>query len=306
MKKAFKILLCIILIFPSCKKIREYTKEPDIASLRYGLKASTAIGYCAAVSMAAFNDQPLPSNMYFQAGKNDEFSRSGLIFINVDENHPLPFNHEVGQIIIGGLWDTDNSGVISIVLLDVDLLKPDFQFYGIYTIPVIFDEEKNTLLTVFARQDIIIGEGSDTILSLSMTNPQIQLEKERTETSQPEDVFAAAHQNVWFVNIDPNNTLGNFYDDTYWINGGGQIAEASDEIAGIIYHAMIEAKYNHDICPDNPCKGVSFIQNIRVGDLVDVGTVLMNFHDQCDGNVKVEAATGRYFKSSGKELELGL
>ena len=306
MKRVIKIILCIALIFPSCKKIREYTKEPDLGSLRYGLKASTVIGYCAAVSLAAFNDQPLPSNIYFQSGDNSDYSRSGLIFINIDQSHPLPFNDEIGQIIIGGIWDTDNSGVISILLMDIDLLKPDFQFYGIYTIPVIYDDEKNTLLTVFARQDIILGEGSDTILSLSITNPQIQIEKERAEDHQPEDVFAAVHQNVWFVNIDPNNTIADLYDDTYWINGGGQIAEASDASSGIIYHAMIEAKFNYEICPDNPYKGVSFIQNLRVGDLVDVGTILMNFHDQCDGNVHVEAATGRYFKCSGKELDLGL
>ncbi|MBN1185746.1 MAG: hypothetical protein JXB49_25920 [Bacteroidales bacterium] len=306
MKSLLLFIACTCFFFCSCKKIKEYTREPDLNSLRYGLKSSAAIGYCASVAMAAFNDQPLPSNMYFQAGRDDEYSKSGLVFINVDDAHPIPFNHEVGQIIIGGLWDTDNSGVISIVLLDMDLLKPDFSFYGIYTIPVIFDEEKNTLLTVFARQDIIIGEGSDTILSFSMSNPQIQLEKERAEESQPTDVFAAVKQNVWFVNIDQNNTMADFYDDTYWMNGGGQIVEASSSSAGIIYHAMIEAKYNHSICDDNPYKGVSFIQNLRVGDLVDIGTILMNFHDQCNGNVEVEAATGRYFKSSGKELDLGL
>lgn len=307
MNRAYIIILFLIVFLFSCKKLKEYATPPELAPLQYGLKTSAAIGYCASIAMSAFKGETLPGNIVFlKKGKTDNKNSSGLIYIHVDNNHPVPFNAEVGEIVIAGLWDEEDAGVVSIILADIDIMQPKFKFYGFYTVPVIIRDETGTILSLFARQDIIMGEGSDTILSLSMTDPQFNLEKMRAESEKPEDVFAAVKQNVWFVDINQNNTASDFYDDTYIVNGGGQIVEATSLSGGILYHAMIETKINYTVCNANPYSGVALIQNLKAGEIIDLGTILLDFHDECDGKVYINAATGIYFKSNKTTISLDL
>ncbi|MBN1414043.1 MAG: hypothetical protein JW973_02990 [Bacteroidales bacterium] len=299
------LIICFLFSFTSCKKIDEYNKEPDVEYLRDGIATSVAVGYCASVAMSAFRGNPLPSNMLFTKGNCNEFHCSGLIIINTSTQHPLPFNKNVGQIIIGGLWDQGNSGIISVVLVDISLLRGESILYGIYTVPVILQDD-GSLLTLFAREDIIIGEGSDTILSLSFTKPQFDLEIERLNTEKPEDLYVAVKQNVWFVTVNQNHTFSEFLDDGITINGGGQMAEATDNTAGIIYHAVIETYLNYLACDKNPLDGQALIQYIVAGDQLDFKTLVLDFVDECDGKAKVIAATGKYIKWNGRKIPLYL
>lgn len=299
------LLLFGLLSFDACRKIEELKKDPEMVPLQQGFKVSAAIGYCASLAAMAFNDQPLPDNVIFDKGGNSQYSSSGLILVNVDKNNPLPFNDHVGQIIIGGLWDnTDGGGVISIIFSDLDILSAEFKFYGIHTVPVMKKQNSEDLLTVFAEQDIVIGEGSDTIINLGLSRIAFDTELDRLDSQQPNDAFAAIKQNVWFVNIDQQSTFPDIYDDYYLINGGGQILETSGTSGGIVYHALIETGYSYSSCNINPLNGVGFIQNIKAGTGVDLGNIILDFHSECDGQAKVRFASGEYLTSNGKDVNL--
>ena len=299
------LLLALFLAFPSCKKIQEFKQDPDLGPLQQGFKTSAAIGYCASLAAAAFEGQQLPENVVFEAGSSSEYSGSGLLYVNVDSQHPLPFNGHVGQIIIGGLWDkTTQGGVISIIFGDFDLLSADFKFYGLYTIPVMKKRDSDDFVTVFAEQDIVIGEGSDTLINLGLSRIQFDTELDRLDEEQPTDMFVAVKQNVWFVTVDQQQTFPDLYDDEYLINGGGQIVEATNIEGGIVYHALIETKFRYSDCALNPLKGTAFIQNIKAGDGVDLGNIVLDFHSDCDGQGRVQFATGEYLTSNGREVNL--
>ncbi len=306
MIRFFPILFTFLLLlsFSGCKRVSEWRQDPDITPLKDGIKTAATIGYCASVASALFNGEELPPNAKVQNGNFDGVSGSAILNVQIDESTPLPFNTKNGEITIAGLWN-GNSGVFSAIFTNIDILNGRYAFYGIYTIPV-KEMPDGKIVTAFAKQDIVLGYGTDTLLNLSLTEPMFNLEMARLDEAQPNDVFIAVSQNVWFVNINRNNTSNYVYDDTYEVNGGGQIAEATSESGGIHYHALIEAAFTNDHCQLNPHKGSAFIQNIKAGENIDLGTLLLNFHNNCDGKAYVEVATGEYFNSIRRNINLNL
>jgi hypothetical protein len=304
-KVSSKILALLIFtaIF-SCKKIDEFNQGPEIQPLRQGFQASAAIGYCASLASAAFHGEALPANVSFETKTPAEgYTGAGILHVQISNDYPLPFNTGIGDIYIAGLWNND-SGVISIILADVDLLDAQAKFYGLYTVPVM-KQVSGEILTVFAEQDIIIGEGSDTLMNLSLSNPKFTTELDRLNEPRPTDTFVAIKQNVWFIDIDQSGTPSDVYDDEFEINGGGQIAQASSNSGGLLYHAMIETQFTYSNCSINPTHGTAFIQNLKAsGSSIDLGNITLDFHSDCDGRAKVIVATGKYVTSNGKNISL--
>ena len=305
---SFLLFFIAIVILISCKEVKEINQDPEIEPLKQGFKASAAVGYCASLATTLFRGEDLPDNVLFQSTSNDEYSGSGIMYVTINNSYPLPFNSNIGQIIIACLWNVswdknEYSGVITAIFTDIDILEAKYGFRGIHTIPVM-EIEDGKILTLFAEQDIIIGEGSDTLLNLSLTNPQFNIEMDRLEIEQPNDAFAAVEQNVWFITINQNNTMSDIYDDEFTINGGGQIVEATGVSSGIMYHAIIGAKFIHNTCEINPIAGVGFIQNLKVGDKLNLGNIILNFHDKCDGKAYVEFASGEYVTSNHRYVNL--
>ena len=100
----FCLISCIVTLnfFSTCEMIEEFNEDPEITPLYQGVKITNAIGYSASLALMAFEGQPLPNNVIFEEGSNDEHSGSGIMYVNIDENHPLPFNSGIGDIVIAG------------------------------------------------------------------------------------------------------------------------------------------------------------------------------------------------------------
>jgi hypothetical protein len=308
LKKIFPFILFILAAtsMNSCKKTDKWRDDdPDIEPLKYGFKTAAAIGYCVSLATTVLNGDAVPDNVLLESSN----SNSGLIYVTIDENNPLPFNNHIGDIVIAYIWEKDptgsrRNGVISIVFANMDIIGNLFKFYGIHTVPVIQDIETGKIMTVFAKQDIVFGEGSDTLLNLSMSDPQFSSELLRLDEEPPIDPFVAVSQNVWFISIDQKNT-SNLYDDSIVISGGGQIAEATSLSGGIQYHAMIETEFIYDHCTLNPIRGNAFIQNLKAGaSTIDLGNIYLSFHDRCDGKAFVNFAAGEYSNYIGRNVNL--
>lgn len=292
------VVFLIVLLY-SCKESDKYNQKPELESLRQGLKTSVAIGYCASIVHAAINGDPLPGNVLYTPG-------TGLIYIHISNDYPLPFNSNIGDIAVAFLWN-DNAGVMTILFADINIIGGEIKLYGLHTIPII--KKDGDLLAIFAKQDIIVGYGSDTILDLSnITSIVFNTEIDRLNAQKPSDTFVAAKQNVWFINIDQNNTNSYMYDDNITITGGGQIAEVKGATGGIIYHAMIDAKVNYSTCTLNPISGYALSQNFKAGGepYIDLGSTLLSFHNNCDGKAHIDLCTGKYLNYNGKDISLDL
>ncbi|MBN2167478.1 MAG: hypothetical protein JW717_14475 [Marinilabiliaceae bacterium] len=298
------LIIVIALLIVSCNKIKELDdKNPDLKMLEDGFKVSAAIGYCASLTHLVLTGNSVPDNIIFTA-KESNFSNAGLIYINITSDNPLPYNNQIGDIIIGAIWDKQSqSGVMTVIFGNIDLINTQYKFYGVHTIPFIVEEETGNITTVFAKQDIVLGNGNDTILNLSFTNPQFNLETDRARETPPQNVFVAVSQNVWFVTVNQNqeNLL---YDDDYYINGGGQMIEATSTDGGITYHALIDTRFNYSKCSVNPLHGTGFIQKIKAGSGIDLGNITIDFHNSCDGKGYVTFALGTYILYLNKDVNL--
>jgi hypothetical protein len=237
----------------------------------------------------------------FEPSTKDGYTGAGIIRVEVTPGNPLPFNGHIGDIVIAGLWN-GKSGVISIVFGDIDFLSSNFEFYGLHTVPV-FENNDGNITTLFAEQDIVIGQGSDTLLNLSLSNPKFDLEQDRLNNPRPTDFFTAIAQKVWYMEIERNN-VSDVYDDSYTLTGGGQVLEARSTSGGILYHALIDTEFNYLSCSQNPVDGTAFIQNIKVGSSTDLGNITFEFHSKCDGKADVIVATGKYVGSNGRAINL--
>jgi hypothetical protein len=298
----YRILaIVLILQFCSCSRIKEYSQEPELESLRQGLKTSAAVGYCTSIVMMVVEGQKLPDNVVFE--KN-----TGLIYIKINKTHPLPFNKNIGDIVVAFNW-SGRAGLMSILFANFDLLGGNGKLYGLYLVPFMKENEEEGLWTMFEKQDIVVGNGSDTLLDMSnITNIVFNAKVAQLNSEKPDNAFVAVKQNVWFINIDQNKTYSNPYDDDITINGGGQILEARGSAGGIIYHAMIDTKINYSICNLNPVSGFALLQNFKTGGepYIDLGNSFLTFHDNCDGTVHVDVSTGKYVTYNNKYISLDL
>lgn len=298
------IITVLALFTSSCKKLFDLDKNPDISPLRQGFKTSAAIGYCTSLAVMAFEGEDLPSNVRYEKGSSTAYSQAGILYVNFDANNRLPFNNHIGQVIVSGVWDNSTeSGVVNIIFGDLNIFDGKYKFYGIHTVPVRRETGSEQFITVFAQQDVVIGEGSDTLLQVGLSTIQFNTEIERLDKKPPTDVFVAAQQNVWFLKFYQNNAA-DVYDDDIEINGGGQIASASNTGGGVKYHALIETKYNYSNCNRNPSKGSGFIQDIGADKGIDLGTISMDFRAECEGKAKVTFASGDYVRANGKNMDL--
>jgi hypothetical protein len=288
-------------LMAGCSKLDELDETPNLKSLEDGFRTSALVGYCTSLMVSAFKGEPLPPNASFSASNKPGFSGAGTLTLTATKTNPIPFNSNVGKITIVGLWDGQKSGVVSIILADFGVIASQFQFRGMHTLP--FTEKNGKIEAVYAKQDIVIGQGSDTLLNLSLTNPQFNTEINRLNSPQPTDVFIAASQNVWFLSIDRKNT-STPSDDSYSVSGGGQIAEVRNSSGGVLYHAMINTKFAPATCASNPTSGRAFIQNIQAGATIDLGNIVIEFRSTCDGRAKVIVATGKYIGSNGRDIIL--
>ena len=296
-------LICISL--NSCSKLNEFNQKPELAPLEHGFKTSATIGYCASLVQSAFNGNTLPANVEFDAQSKAGFTGAGILHVTVDEANPLPFNSHVGKVHIASLWN-GNSGVISILFADIDLLASDVKFYGLYTAPVFKDIITGDLKIVFVEQDVLIGEGQDTLINLSLSKPKFDaILGDPVYDNLSLDPFVAVKQNVWHITVKQNGTPSDFQDDLFRVTGGGQIVEASSQSGGLLYHAMIEVDFSYSNCQLNPTSGIAFIQNLKAGSSIDLGNITLDFHSACDGQAKVIVATGKYLSSNAREITLG-
>jgi len=97
------IFYIAIVILISCKKVEEVNQDPEIEPLKQGFKVSAAVGYCASLANTLFRGEDLPDNVLFQSTSNDEYSGSGIMYVTINNSYPLPFNSNIGQIIIACL-----------------------------------------------------------------------------------------------------------------------------------------------------------------------------------------------------------
>jgi len=296
------IVLISLLFIVSCNKFKEFTQKPELGSLQQGLMLSAATGYCVSIAISAYKGYTLPDNVIYNEA-------TGLIYIKIDKYHPLPFNNNIGDIVIASNWH-ENAGLITILFGNLNVLNGNTKVNGLLMVPIIENEEDKTISAILFKEDIIVNSNPDNSV-LNMSNISIDIynfRMDRFNNKIPQDAYIAVKQNIWFININQNNLHNNVYDDIITINGGGQIVEIQGSSGGILYHALINSKIQYSKCKYNPISGYGLIQNFKAGGkvFIDLGNSLLSFQNTCDGKVHVDFSSGKYVSYFGKNISLDL
>ncbi len=310
----FFIIVVLILQISSCRRIDNrinnvvdiFKRKPEVEALREVIKTALPLGYAASCAMAVVSGETL-SHVKIIEGVTS-FPDHGLISIDISDEHRLPVGADTsGTIIVAGLWSSRDVAIFSVFFTDIDIEDGSFALSNISTFPA--QRDTNGILIVYANEDV--NSGSDTFMTVTLTEGEIHTELTRLETAPPIDSAVTLDQNAWIINVDFNATNNNFSDDIYNISGAGQYLAASVTDVSVVQLVMIDAAMSPTICRLNPTYGVAFIRNLDVstgysGNIPELGTTVLTFHSSCNGKVNATIATGVYVASTGSSFSLNL
>ncbi len=304
MKKLVVIILSSLL-FNSCGKddiIDNLFQPPPVSPLSETIRTCIPIGYAATAMLSYFKGAKLP-NVKAETNKS-----AFVLYINTSENYPYRFiEDDYNEMIVAGFMLSENTAIISVFFTKNKMGIGRLRLKDVKTFPVLFDNE--SIKIVYAGFDINIGGDFDLVLDL--TPEEINIELEKLEMNPAIDEYIAIDQNVWIIDVYHNNTLNDFTDDEFVINGGQQSIEVIDYQKGssvsTMQLAMLDTHFSMD-CLRNPTTGYAFMQDVDLAtaERFLFGSVFYTFHSECDGDVEVTVATGNFVTSIGKEIDLGL
>lgn len=307
MKRTYLIIL-IAFLLGSCRKdniIEDLFQNPPVSPVAQTIKTCIPVGYAATIMMAHLQGKKM-ENIRVEKHKS-----ASVLYINTQsESYPYKFKDDTyGEMIVVGLPVSENTAIISIFFTQTSIRVGRFRLKDVKTFPVIMDNEK--IKVVYAGYDINFGGDIDLVMDLSQEEIDIELEKINTEI--PFSEYIAIAQDAWIIDINYNNTLTDFSDDEFEINGGQQSIEVSDyeleSSVSAMQIAMINTKYSLN-CMKNPVNGYAFMQDVELDSKSNsntvFGSVFFTFHSRCDGDIEVTVATGNFVTAIGKELDLGL
>ena len=302
------LFVLLTLLTANCQnKIDELFKNPDTNPIRKVLKITMPLAYASNLAMAALNGEKPPNVSLIKGG--DSANENFLMAIAVDDKFPLPQGIQAnGRLLVAGVLTAQRVAMMTVIFTDLNVTQGTFLIHDISTIPVIQEVDlvtgKKELFVVYADMDV--NSGSDTLMTVTMSKAQADAEFQRYTNMKSFDGSVMVEENTWIIRVEDNGTPGEPGDDTYLVSGGGQYVETGSSTADIMQIVMVNVGMSAT-CKQNPVEGWSLLQNLSGGtDGAELGHLLLNAHSECDGTMKVQAATGVYSRSWGKPIQLDL
>jgi len=237
---------------------------------------------------------------------NPGFPCTSVMTVDLNQQGTFPFpGGSAGSITIAGLWADEGTGILTLLFTSYHAGTAVLSLLGIETIPVI--RHDGGIMVALADMDIRFDPDQQSLLEIDLDEMEISSEYERLFDPRPLDVYVAIEQKAYFIDIDENSTPLEISDDIYKVTGGGQLVEAAETSAEIIQQAMIDVLVTPG-CSLNPLSGLALMQATRAGatSFPELGSVLLQFHDDCDGTADVLLATGMYLISNGSSVDFSL
>jgi hypothetical protein len=282
----------------SCRKIKNYFHDPETKIIGQNIQASYAIAYSANIALTEMTGYHVPNVTFTRS--NPGYPCTSLSVVNANNGDPF-LNDKIGKITIAGLWADADDAVFTILFTDFNFTDSKFSLLGINTFPLIRQNGKT--IVAYGAMDIDLNPGPDAMLTLDLSNQEIESEYSRMNEERPNDLYVAVEENGYFIDINDNNSMDDISDDTYSITGGGQVIEITNTTAGIYQQAMIGVEIS-SFCLENPTKGYALLKKMRTRDnkLPELGTVIFEFNESCSGLAKITLATGIYIGSNDKSV----
>jgi hypothetical protein len=296
-----KIIFIIIIagILCSCQKIKDYFQDPDTEVISETLRSTRLTGFSATLAMAAINGRSFQNTTVSRS--NQGFPCAAIIRTKFTEYSKLPAE----EAIIAGLWADANTAVLSVVFLNYSVGSRVIEILGIETIPVLMESEN--IHIALAGQEISLNPDQDALLAVDLDDQQFESELLRLDLPRPGDVYVAVNQKAYFIDVDTRGTNGSLSDDIYTISGGGQLILVENESAQIDQQAIVDVVLAPS-CEMNPLSGMALLRSTGIENegFPELGTIVLEFYDSCEGKARVYLATGMYAGVNGQKISFEL
>jgi hypothetical protein len=309
-KMGIIIIAFLALLNSGCKtgeRIKTYfSQEPEVEAITEVIKTTLPLAYAASLAMAAADGNVAPNVQVINPVYS--YPGNGLMYINIGQGSGLPVLADTtATIIVAGLWSSQEMAFLSVSFVNLDFGQMSFTLSNVHTFPVIRDS--GGIIIVYANQDINAGT-SDTVITVSLTQSEINAELNRLYSRPALDSLVTVEQDGWVIRVDNNLSYTDPSDDEYTITGAGQYLGAGQTDIYMIQAVMIAAAMRPS-CRLNPFEGGALLRNLEVSsgdkkDWPEFGTSFFMFHSECDGEVDLTLATGCYIGSSGSTVDLNL
>jgi len=299
-------VLVLVLLFPdfSCRKIKDYFRDPDTEQLIETLHTTTMIGHAVNLAMAMVQGNSFSFATFSRS--NNGFPCTTLMVVDLLSDPDMGTgNGKADAITIAGLWPDENTAILSVIITDFHAGDAILDVLGIKTIPVIRDAEHTRI--ALANMDIQLNPDQESFLQIDLNSLEIESKLLRLQTPPPTDVYVAVLEDAYFIDINNNETGSLISDDSYTITGGGQLIEVTGSSAEIVQQALVEVLISPE-CNANPTGGMALTKVTGLADkgFPELGTAVLEFTEACRGTAYVYAATGQYVGSHGKHVSFNL
>lgn len=305
MRTASIILLVILVTLTgsSCKKVKEYFRDPDTGNLTETIQTAVTTGYAASLAVASVSGQTFPNVTTIRS--NAGYPCTTLMQVDLQaESGFLASTEKASGITIAALWADETCGILTLLFTDYQSETSTFDLLAIKTVPVILDED-GLLRVALASQDICLNPDQESILQINLSTLEIESEYMRLDHPCPDDVYVAIEQDAYVITVDRNATPTNIVDDDYTITGGGQLIEVDNHDGEILQQGLLGITIAPS-CQQNPISGMALIRAVGIKDskLPELGTALLEFSSGCTGTARVMLATGMYAGANNKAISL--
>jgi len=306
MKNIIRYLLVLLLGLQttSCRKLKDYFRNPDTEYLIETIHAVTTTGYAANVAMAIMQGQSFSNILVTRSNTGFPCTTTMIVNLNNDDNLFIsPVKADAVTII--GLWSDASTAILNLLYTNYQAGDDVIELLGIETIPVIRDGDN--IAVALATADISLNPDEDALLQINLSTLEIESELFRLDMPHPTDVYVAVSQKAYFIDIDNNGSTNTLSDDAYRITGGGQMVEVAFNSEEIAQMALINVEVSSS-CTLNPVDGNALLRIIGLESkgFPELGTALLQFSDDCTGEANVMVATGMYIASNGSDISFEL
>lgn len=309
------ILLCFLMM-ASCGDddpedvIDDFLRPPDTEPIRATIKTAVPLAHIAAVAMEAAKGNP--SSEVTASTTCSSYPCVGVVTMELDENS-LPFDYDTsGSVGVSGLWNSEDSAILTVFFYDVYAGVPTFSVSEISTFPVARSVDPDGgYIAVFADFDINIDSDSEPD---ELSDEEVQTEYDRLDAEVSEDAEVNIDMDAWVVFVSDADTPDDYSDDSYTISGGGEyigvVSSSTSSSANVMQLGLAQVLVSHD-CSSNPTEGFVIINEVEASSGEDasmpvVASALMEFEETCDSTVEVMVATGNYVGSNGDSIPIDL
>jgi hypothetical protein len=298
-----RILLIISIAFASysCRNLKEYFRDPETEYIAATLSTAYTTAYAANIAMSLMQGNQFPFATMLRS--NPGYPCTSVVSIEIGNNQLQPFiNKYVSNITVIGLWADENTAILNLLFSDFDVGNGVYSLLGIKTIPVV-RTENNTMIAL-AEIDVSLNPDTESLFEINLTTGEIESELFRLDAPAPADVYVAVTENAYLIQIDNSLTYSSVDDDIYTVSGGGQLVKVDRSTAEVIQQGMVGVTVSGS-CSLNPTRGMAIMQvtGVKEKGFPELGSVILNFQDNCNGLVKVFLATGMYAGANGRDVE---